>query len=173
MAKPRCRPLPPPSRPVPVDDPAFTVDPALALKGRALYERCLICHGAGVVAGGFAPDLRASAVPLNPQAFAAAMQGGLQSRGMPPFPELTPEDLNALRHYIRQRARYQPTIGRTDRHGLALPRADAEDEADGLGLAVTSLARNGLVLARDWAEDVFCVVWPAGVTWTSENFKRG
>ncbi len=104
-------PSPPPSRPVPVDDTAVTVNPALALRGRALYERCLICHGAGVVAGGFAPDLRASPIPLNPQAFAAVMQGGLQSRGMPPFPELTPEDLNALRHYIRQRARYQPTIG--------------------------------------------------------------
>jgi len=71
----------------------------------------LICHGAGAVAGGYAPDLRASPIPLNPQAFAAVVQGGLQSRGMPPFPELTPEDLSALRHYIRQRARYQPTIG--------------------------------------------------------------
>jgi quinohemoprotein ethanol dehydrogenase len=71
----------------------------------------LICHGVGVVAGGFAPDLRASPIPLNAQAFAGVMYGGLQSRGMPPFPELTAEDLAALRHYIRDRARDKPTVG--------------------------------------------------------------
>ena len=103
-------PSPPPSQPKPVDDPAFKVDPALVLRGRTLYQRCLICHGAGVVAGGFAPDLRASPLPLDAQAFTAVLQGGLQSRGMPPFPELSAEDLTALRHYIRERARYQPTI---------------------------------------------------------------
>ena len=104
-------PSPPPSQPVPIDDPSFTIDPKLVLRGRALYDRCLICHGAGVVAGGFAPDLRASPVPLNAQAFASVMYGGLQSRGMPPFPELTAEDLVALRHYIRERARDKPTVG--------------------------------------------------------------
>jgi quinohemoprotein ethanol dehydrogenase len=103
-------PSPPPSRPLPIDDPAFKVDATLALRGRSLYERCLICHGAGVVAGGFAPDLRASQIPLNAEAFTAVLQGGLQSRGMPPFPELSANDLSALRHYIRERARYQPTF---------------------------------------------------------------
>jgi quinohemoprotein ethanol dehydrogenase len=104
-------PSPPPSQPVPVDDPAFRVDPALSLKGRALYDKCLICHGTGVVAGGFAPDLRASGVPLSADAFAAVLAGGLASRGMPPFPELTAQDQSALRHYIRDRARYKPSIG--------------------------------------------------------------
>jgi quinohemoprotein ethanol dehydrogenase len=94
-----------------VDDPAFRVDPALSLKGRALYDKCLICHGTGVVAGGFAPDLRASGVPLSADAFAAVLAGGLASRGMPPFPELTAQDQSALRHYIRDRARYKPSIG--------------------------------------------------------------
>jgi quinohemoprotein ethanol dehydrogenase len=102
-------PSPPPSQPVPVDDSSFKVDPALAAKGARLYERCLICHGAGVVAGGFAPDLRASPIPLDAQAFEAVLHGGLESRGMPPYPELSAADLNALRHYIRQRARYKPT----------------------------------------------------------------
>ena len=105
----RLPPSPPPSQPKPVDDPAFKLDPALALRGRSLYEKCLICHGAGVVAGGFAPDLRASPIPLNAQAFAAVVHdGGLQARGMPAFPELKPEDLAALQHYIRERARYKP-----------------------------------------------------------------
>ena len=102
---------PPPALPSPVDDASFKIDPALVARGRHLYERCLICHGAGVVAGGFAPDLRASAVPLNAQAFQTIVYGGLQSRGMPPFPELSAADLAALRHYIRERARYKPTFG--------------------------------------------------------------
>jgi quinohemoprotein ethanol dehydrogenase len=63
-----------------------------------------------VVAGGFAPDLRASGVPLSADAFAAVMAGGLASRGMPPFPELTAQDQAALRHYIRERARYKPSF---------------------------------------------------------------
>ncbi|MBS0364687.1 MAG: PQQ-dependent dehydrogenase, methanol/ethanol family [Proteobacteria bacterium] len=105
-------PSPPPSEPKPVDDPAMKVDPALALRGQSLYQRCLICHGAGVVAGGYAPDLRASPVPLNPVAFAAIVRdGGLVARGMPPFPELGDAQLAQLRHYIRQQARYKPGIG--------------------------------------------------------------
>ena len=104
-------PSPPPSHPAPIDDPSFKVDAALALRGQALYQRCLICHGAGVVAGGFAPDLRASPIPLNGQAFAAVVGGSLQGVGMPPFPELSAADLSALQHYIRQRARYKPSLG--------------------------------------------------------------
>jgi quinohemoprotein ethanol dehydrogenase len=103
-------PSPPPSQPVAVDDPSFKVDPVLSLKGRGLYDKCLICHGTGAVAGGFAPDLRASGVPLSEGAFAAVLAGGLASHGMPPFPELTAQDQTALRHYIRERARYKPTF---------------------------------------------------------------
>ena len=110
-------PSPPPSQPTPVDDASFKVDPALALRGRALYDKCLICHGTGVVAGGFAPDLRASGVPLSADAFAAVMAGGLAARGMPPFPELTAQDQTALRHYIRERARYKPSF--SDQIGAA------------------------------------------------------
>ncbi|HWY24241.1 MAG TPA: PQQ-binding-like beta-propeller repeat protein, partial [Nevskia sp.] len=101
-------PSPPPSQPVPIDDASFKLDPAMAAQGRQLYQRCLICHGTAVVAGGFAPDLRASQIPLNEAAFAAVLHGGLQARGMPPFPELSDEQLNDLRHYIRQQARYKP-----------------------------------------------------------------
>jgi quinohemoprotein ethanol dehydrogenase len=64
-----------------------------------------------VVAGGFAPDLRASPVPLNADAFKAIVHdGGLVARGMPPFPEFSEADLTGLRHYIRQRAEYRASL---------------------------------------------------------------
>jgi len=95
-----------------VDDPAFKVDPVLAEKGKRVYgNHCVICHGTAVVAGGYAPDLRASTVPLAAPALAAIVRdGALESRGMPAFSEFSDEDLLALQHYIRERARYQPSI---------------------------------------------------------------
>jgi quinohemoprotein ethanol dehydrogenase len=94
----------------PIDDPAFVVDPTLAEQGKQLYSRCVICHGTAAVAGGYAPDLRASPIPLSTEAFKAIVHdGGLLARGMPVFPELSDEDLDSLRHYIRERARYEPS----------------------------------------------------------------
>ena len=110
-AKAALPPSPPPSTTVVVDDPAFKVDAALAAKGQDLYSRCVICHGVAAVAGGTAPDLRASQVPLSPEAFKAIVQtGALESRGMPVFPELSDNDLESIRHYIRDRARYEPSL---------------------------------------------------------------
>ncbi len=100
--------LPPtagPSIAKPADVPEFTLDPALAEKGEKLFGQCQWCHGTGAIAGGGAPDLRASAVPMNPPAFAAAVRGGNEVRGMPKFAELSDQDLDALRHYLRARAR--------------------------------------------------------------------
>jgi quinohemoprotein ethanol dehydrogenase len=58
------------------------------------------------VAGGFAPDLRASPIPLSASAFDAVVRGGsLESRGMPRFADLSAQDLENLRHYLRSRAR--------------------------------------------------------------------
>lgn len=57
------------------------------------------------MSGGGAPDLRASAVPVNAQSFATVVRGGLETRGMPKYAELTDHDLEVLRHFIRQRAR--------------------------------------------------------------------
>ncbi|MGB1582081.1 MAG: c-type cytochrome, partial [Nevskiales bacterium] len=100
---------PEPSRPEVTDDPDFVVDAAKAEIGKKIYfKECGICHGSGVVAGGYAPDLRASPVPLSESAFAAIVHAGaLVSRGMPVFPEFTAEDQEALRHYIRQQARHE------------------------------------------------------------------
>ena len=84
----------------------FEVDPEQADRGRALYLPCTICHGLGAIAGGYAPDLRASSVPLSLESFAAIVRDGtLRRRGMPMFPELDDDALRALQHYIRMRAR--------------------------------------------------------------------
>jgi quinohemoprotein ethanol dehydrogenase len=65
-----------------------------------------LCHGMGVVAGGIAPDLRASPVPLSQEAFAHVVRdGALVTRGMPQFAELSDEQLESLRHFLRQKAR--------------------------------------------------------------------
>ncbi len=65
-------PSPPPSQPEVIDDPDFIVDAAKAEIGKKIYfKECGICHGSGVVAGGYAPDLRASAVPLSETTFKA------------------------------------------------------------------------------------------------------
>ena len=55
---------------------------------------------------GMAPDLRASPIPLDKDGFAAVVRdGSLVARGMPAHPHLADAQLEALQHYIRQRAR--------------------------------------------------------------------
>jgi quinohemoprotein ethanol dehydrogenase len=101
---------PPPVQVTPVDDPAFVVDEGKAKDGGLLFaQRCIVCHGLGAVAAGYAPDLRASRVALDPAAFADVVQrGSLELRGMPRYDELTDAELETLRHYLRARARGQP-----------------------------------------------------------------
>ena len=100
-------PTPPPSRAIPVDDPAMVINPQLVTQGETLYaRRCNACHGLAGVAGGFAPDLRASPVGLSAGSFRSVVQGGaLELRGMPKYEELDDAQVEALRHYLRQRAR--------------------------------------------------------------------
>ena len=98
-------PTPSPAVAQPIDVPEFALDLGRVRQGEAVYERCQWCHGIGAIAGGGAPDLRASAVPMNPAAFAAAVKNGVEPRGMPKFPELSDEELDSLRHYLRARAR--------------------------------------------------------------------
>jgi quinohemoprotein ethanol dehydrogenase len=90
----------------PIDVPEFALVEGSVREGAVVYQqRCQWCHGIGAIAGGAAPDLRASAVPMNPAAFAAAVKNGVEARGMPKFPELTNTELDSLRHYFRSRAR--------------------------------------------------------------------
>jgi quinohemoprotein ethanol dehydrogenase len=89
-----------------VGDAAFVIDPAKVAVGQALASSCSLCHGVGFASGGTAPDLRKSAIPLSADAFASVLHDGLLlARGMPRFEEFTPEQLEGLRHFIRQRER--------------------------------------------------------------------
>ena len=86
-------------------DPGFKLDQASADRGAAEFNRCQTCHGIGAVAGGTAPDLRSSGIPVSSEAFEAVVrQGALVPAGMPGFEELTDQQLADLRQYIRTQA---------------------------------------------------------------------
>jgi len=90
----------------PLAAPEFQVDASKVKLGSQIYSNCVLCHGMGVVGGGIAPDLRASPVPLSAEAFGHIVrEGALVARGMPKFAELTDEQLEGLRHFLRQKAR--------------------------------------------------------------------
>ncbi|MGE0667747.1 MAG: PQQ-dependent dehydrogenase, methanol/ethanol family [Sphingomonadales bacterium] len=91
---------------VAADDPDFVPDPDKAARGAAVYGRCIVCHGIDAIAAGLAPDLRGSPVPASAEAFRDIVKGGaLVAMGMPAFEEMPDEDLEAMRHYLRTRAR--------------------------------------------------------------------
>ena len=117
-------PTPVPTAANPVDGPGVSVDEALVKEGAQLYAKCQWCHGAGAIAGGGAPDLRASLSPLVPASFATVVRGGVETRGMPKYDELTDRELEALRQYIRARAR---RVTRPD--GIAPPVPEAPPPA--------------------------------------------
>ena len=98
-------PTPPPTFAQPLDGSEMTVDDALVKEGIQQWSRCQLCHGPGAVAGGTAPDLRASVVPLNAALFSLTVRTGIEAKGMPKFSELNDHELDALRNYIRYRAR--------------------------------------------------------------------
>jgi quinohemoprotein ethanol dehydrogenase len=89
-----------------LDAPQFILDNELANQGAGVYGKCFICHGGGAIAGGMAPDLRASPIPPNKEMFTQVVRAGAKvNMGMPSFPELSDEELLALMHYIRRQAR--------------------------------------------------------------------
>jgi quinohemoprotein ethanol dehydrogenase len=99
-------PLPPPFFPKPIVDPKFDIDHELAAQGEQLYWGCFNCHGDKMFGGGMAPDLRASAVPLDKAAFTATVRGGVRiGMGMPAYPDMSDKELEALRHFIRKKAK--------------------------------------------------------------------
>jgi quinohemoprotein ethanol dehydrogenase len=95
---------PPPYVPEPIAA-EFEIDPTLAGQGAAVFGLCGNCHGPGAVSAGMAPDLRASSAVLDAELFRRIVRDGARSgQGMPRYQELSDEMLEALRHYIRQRA---------------------------------------------------------------------
>ena len=97
---------PPPRIPKPVIKEDFKVDPLLAEQGKNLYVKtCVLCHGGSAVSGGYAPDLRASQIPLFIDAFHdVVVKGSRAQQGMPRFKELSRDDLVAIQHYLRRQA---------------------------------------------------------------------
>jgi len=99
-------PAAPPYKPQFALDEGFQVDPQKAALGAAVVAgHCAICHGGALEAGGTAPDLRTSSVPVSTEALRAVLNGALVADGMPRFEELTSEEIEGIRHYVRQRAR--------------------------------------------------------------------
>jgi quinohemoprotein ethanol dehydrogenase len=100
-------PRPPPDPLRILDDPTMKLDLTKVERGAAMYNtNCMICHGAGAIAGGNAPDLRASPIPLSAEAFRKVVHdGALREKGMAKFQELSGEDVEAVRQFIRARAR--------------------------------------------------------------------
>ncbi|HSH76046.1 MAG TPA: PQQ-binding-like beta-propeller repeat protein, partial [Longimicrobiales bacterium] len=96
---------PPPYVPAPIAW-EFEVDPALAGRGALVYgQRCGLCHGAGAVAGGLTPDLRASLIVPRLEDFASVVRDGTRAvNGMPAYADITLDELVALQHYVRSRA---------------------------------------------------------------------
>jgi quinohemoprotein ethanol dehydrogenase len=122
--KAKLPPTPPPTFATPLDGPAMTLDEALVKEGLRQWARCQLCHGPGAVAGGTAPDLRASSVPLDAAQFSLLVRTGNEARGMPKFTELDDHELDSLRHYIRYRARLA-----TRPNGVAPPPPEAPPAA--------------------------------------------
>ena len=99
-------PAPPPTRLEPVADPGFRPNPALAERGKKVYyTRCVVCHGIDLMAAGIAPDLRASPVPANEEAFNSVVRdGAFVPNGMPSFGSIPEADRVAVRQFIRTAA---------------------------------------------------------------------
>ena len=72
-----------------------------------LYHfQCVSCHGIGAVGVATAPDLRSSAAPTSMEAFDRIVAGGtLMVNGMPRFEQLTPDEIENIRYYLRSRIR--------------------------------------------------------------------
>ena len=93
----------------PILESGFDVDPELAKAGELAYmtKGCYACHGVGAIAGGMAPDLRASATGLSEMesVFATVVRDGERvARGMPGYPDVTDAQLLAIRHFLRRQA---------------------------------------------------------------------
>jgi quinohemoprotein ethanol dehydrogenase len=90
-----------------LDDPALQIDQPAAARGATLFQaNCAVCHGLQLrSAGAPAPDLRESAVALQPAALRTVIKGALEEQGMPPFAALSDDQIGDLYLYIRAGAR--------------------------------------------------------------------
>ena len=98
---------PPPGFVTPLPAPEFELDSSKIEHGGIVFEKnCTWCHGGGAVSAGGAPDLRASPIVLDLKSMSSVvLDGALQVNGMPKFPNLNKDDVHALQHFIRNKAR--------------------------------------------------------------------
>jgi quinohemoprotein ethanol dehydrogenase len=95
----------------PPNDPDFKLDPKRAMTGAMAFANntCIVCHGMNAIGGGSAPDLRFSPVIVDRDAFKAIVKGGASKlAGMPQFAQLTEQQLEDIRYYLRARAKQAP-----------------------------------------------------------------
>lgn len=102
---------PPPYFEQAIDVPEMKIDADLAAHGQNIFgQSCVLCHGGGVVSGGYAPDLRASPLGLSRDAFVEVVRNGAKmSGGMPGFTHFQDREIDGLLHYIRREARKAAT----------------------------------------------------------------
>ncbi|NNE78099.1 MAG: PQQ-binding-like beta-propeller repeat protein, partial [Pricia sp.] len=96
--------LPEPFFPQPIILKDFEIDEALANLGAEQYyaNRCSGCHGGGGISGGTAPDLRASVICTDKEAFTTVVKEGSKiEKGMPQYKNLTDEKIAGLMLFIR------------------------------------------------------------------------
>lgn len=110
-AKARLPKAAPPAPLIAPRDADYKPNPELEKKGAGLYagNACLICHGPHAISGGTAPDLRISPYPLSKEGSDAILHDGvLVSQGMPRYEEMSEEDREAIRQYLRARGQALP-----------------------------------------------------------------
>jgi quinohemoprotein ethanol dehydrogenase len=92
--------------PVPRDMPELKLSASDVEAGADLFNStCHNCHGWSAIAGGTAPDLRASPIALQIESFRALLMQGRGPQGMPKYDDLNDAEVRSLYAYIRQRAR--------------------------------------------------------------------
>jgi quinohemoprotein ethanol dehydrogenase len=93
---------------VPPADPDFKFDKERVMQGGMAFatNACLVCHGMNAIGGGAAPDLRYSPIIVNKESFKSIVKdGALKLNGMPPSPQVTDDQLEAIRYYLRALAK--------------------------------------------------------------------
>jgi PQQ-dependent dehydrogenase (methanol/ethanol family) len=89
-----------------LDPPPRVADDAMVALGKQRYaDRCMMCHGDGVVGGGVTPDLRYMNAEKHLMWMGIVLGGLHRERGMVSFAEvLTAEEANAIQAFVIERA---------------------------------------------------------------------
>ncbi len=96
-----------------LNPPPLTASPQVVAKGAGLFGgNCASCHGMNAIAG-ILPDLRYTPLLDSDAFYDVVMDGVLKENGMLPFPNLSKDDVDAIRAYLISRA-HQTMKGQQD-----------------------------------------------------------